>query len=135
MRRARAGERGSMAVEVVILAPVLLSFVLLIVAFGRYVAIKGDVEAAGRDAARAASLEIDFGAAQSAARAAVATGLEDGVDCGTPQVGGSWEPGGEVTVRVRCRVPYDGLGLIGLPGGVDVETISVAPLDPYRRFE
>ena len=46
-----------MAVEVVILAPVLLMFVMLVVAGGRYVSVQGDIEAAARDAARAASLQ------------------------------------------------------------------------------
>ena len=53
-RGCRRDERGSMAVEVVILAPVLLMFVMLVVAGGRYVGVQGDIEAAARDAARAA---------------------------------------------------------------------------------
>ena len=128
------GERGSMAVEVVILTPVLMSFILLIVAFGRFVAINGDIEATARDAARAASMELDFPTARQAAHQTVDAGLEDETSCDAPQVGGDWEPEGEVVVRLRCRVSYHGLGLIGLPGGVHVETVSVAPLDPYRRF-
>ena len=37
----RRDERGSMAVEIVILTPVLMMFVMLIVACGRYVAVQG----------------------------------------------------------------------------------------------
>lgn len=133
--RGGRGERGSMAVEVVILAPVLMAFILLIVAFGRYVAVNGDIEATARDAARAASLETDWAAARQSAAHVVNQGLEDGMSCVQLDMGGSdWRPGGEVVVRLTCRVSYDGLGLIGLPGGVDVDTTSVAPLDPYRRF-
>lgn len=133
--RAGRGERGSMAVEVVILTPVLMSFVLLIVAFGRYVAVTGDIEATARDAARAASMETDSTAARQRAVNVVNAGLEDGMSCAALDMAGTdWQPGGEVVVRLTCRVSYDGLGLIGLPGGVDVETTSVAPLDPYRRF-
>ena len=65
-RRTR-GERGSMAVEVVILTPV-LAFVLLIVACGRYVAVKGEVEATARDAVRAASWSATRGGAGSGVR-------------------------------------------------------------------
>ena len=55
-RRAVDRERGAMAVEVVLLAPVLVAFVILVVAMGRYVSVRGDVEAAARDAARAGSV-------------------------------------------------------------------------------
>src|SRR5690606_5351278 len=51
-------ERGSMAVELVILAPLLMAFVMLIVLVGRFVTVQGDIDAAARDAARAASLQV-----------------------------------------------------------------------------
>ncbi|MFN0284864.1 MAG: TadE/TadG family type IV pilus assembly protein, partial [Kineosporiaceae bacterium] len=76
--RAVRRERGSMAVEVVILTPVLVAFILLVVAFGRYVTARGDVEAVARDAVRAASLERTAGQARAAANAAVAAGLGRG---------------------------------------------------------
>lgn len=135
MRSVRRDEQGSMAVEIVILTPVLMGFVLLIVAFGRYVSIQGDIEATARDAARAASLETSRGAAQQAAHRVVASSLEAKTDCAAPQLGGRWGAGGEVSVSLDCRVSYDGLGLIGLPGSVSIDATSFVPLDPYRRFE
>ena len=129
----RRSQRGSMAVEVVILTPVLLAFVLLIVACGRYVAVKGDMEATARDAARAASLERDLGAAQAAAADVVSSSLEAKTTCQSTGVGGNFVAGGMVTVTLNCNVSYDDLGLIGLPGSVGVRAESSAPLDTYRR--
>lgn len=124
-------DRGSMAVEVVILTPVLVAFFLLVVAFGRYVAVRGDVEAAARDAARAASLERTAGAAQAAANAAVAAVTPGG--CRGVALSGGFVAGGTVTARVTCSVPLGDLGLPGLPGAVTVVGTSAAPLDVYRR--
>jgi Flp pilus assembly protein TadG len=122
-----------MAVEVVILAPVLMMFVMLVVAGGRYVGVEGDIQAAARDAARAAALESTSGAAEQAARATVAASL-DGSDC---QVGynADFRPDGTVSVRITCDVPYGDLALIGLPGHVTIDTESHVRLDPYRRLE
>ena len=130
-RRAR-GERGSMAVEVVILTPVLLAFVLLIVACGRYVAVKGEVEATARDAVRAASLERDAGAAQAAAYDVVSSSLDAELSCSGADLSGDFDAGQLIQVDLRCTVSYDGLGLIGLPGSVAVNGTSSAPLDTYR---
>ena len=124
-----------MAVEVVLLAPVLIAFVLLIVAFGRYVAVRGDIEATSRDAVRAASLEASQGEARAAAAAVVASSLESETQCGAPSLSGTWGPGGEVQVNLNCRVSYSGLGLIGVPGSVGISASSAAPLDPYRRYQ
>ena len=125
-----------MAVEVVILAPVLMAFVLLIVAGGRYVAVKGDMEATARDAARAASLERGYGAAYAAADDVRVRSIDKNTTCQPVDMGGSnFVAGGMVTVRMDCRVSYDGLGLIGLPGSIGVDATSSAPLDCFRRTD
>jgi Flp pilus assembly protein TadG len=129
----RRDSAGSMAVEMVLLTPVLLMFTLLVVAGGRYVGVRGDIEAAARDAARAASLERDLGAATAAAADAATVSLDRSTRCGTPRIGGDFTAGGLVTVRLDCSVPYDGLGLIGLGGSVGVSASGSAPLDTYRR--
>ena len=135
MRRRRhvRDERGSMAVEVVILAPVLLMFAMLVVAGGRYVGVQGDIEAAARDAARAAALENTRGEAEQAARSTVAASL-DGADCRVAY-NADWRPDGSVSVHLTCDVPYDDLGLLGVPGHVTVDAESHVRLDPYRRLE
>ncbi len=133
-RRDARSERGSMAVEIVLLTPVLMAFVILIVMFGRYVAVRGDVDATARDAARAASFENSLPAARQAAAATVRASLDKETTCADIEVNGPFEAGGEVTVVLHCRVSFDGLGLIGVPGSVAVEGSSTVPLDPYRSF-
>lgn len=124
-----------MAVEIVILTPVLMCFVLLIVMFGRYVAVRGDVDATARDAARAASLQTSRSAAEQAALSVVSSSLDDNTTCARPQLTGEWRAGGQITVELDCTVSFDGLGLIGVPGTVGVSGSSSVPLEPYRTFE
>jgi Flp pilus assembly protein TadG len=129
-----ARQRGSMAIEVVILAPVLIAFTLLVVAGGRFVGRQGDVDSAARDAARAASVERTAESAESVAATVAAASLPAGAACDPAAVDTShWAQGGSVGVTIRCQVSYSGLGLVGLPGSARVEGSSVAPLDQFRR--
>lgn len=132
-RRARAADRGSIAVEVTLLAPLMVAFMLLVVAFGRAVAVKGQVEAASRDAVRAASFERSSAAASGAAIRTARAQLDGRADCTGADLGGTFAAGGVITVTLRCKVDYSDLGLIGVPGSLTVESESAAPLDVYRR--
>lgn len=123
-----------MAVELVLLTPLLVAFTLLIVAFGRYVAVRGEVEALSRDAARAASVQRSAAGAAAAVSATVAASRRPGRTCSPASMSGALVPGGNVTVTLSCEVSYAGLGLIGLPGSVTVEASSSAPLETFRRF-
>lgn len=128
------GQRGSMAIEIVLLTPVLIAFTLLVVAGGRFVGRQGDVDSAARDAARAASTQRTADSATAVAREVAAAALPDGAACQPAAVDTSnWAPGGSVGVTIVCRVSYSGLGLIGLPGSARVQGSSVAPLDQFRR--
>lgn len=134
----RGDERGSMAVEFVVLTPVLLLFALIVVAFGRYVDVRGDVDAAARDAARAASYEDTYDAARSAASRMVSISLDlNGAfaDCGGAELGRSdFAPDGMIVVEISCRITLDDLGIIGMPGTVTIESDSAVPLERYREF-
>jgi Flp pilus assembly protein TadG len=131
--RTRADERGSMAVEVVLLVPVLFLFLLLVIVGGRYVSVRADMEAAARDAARAASLERTQGEAESAASAASSAALDGFATCSMSDFDGPFVAGGSVEVEIACDVPNDGLGLLGLSGSVRMTASGAAPLDTYRR--
>lgn len=126
-------QRGSMAVEVVILAPVLVAVMMLVVGFGRYVDRSADVDAMARDAVRAASLQRDHGSASAAAQAIVESSTPPGVSCGQASLGGTFAAGEIITVEVSCKVSFDGLGFIGLPGSATLTGESSAPLDVLRR--
>jgi Flp pilus assembly protein TadG len=131
--RRRRNDRGSMAVEIVLLAPVMMAFILLVVACGRYVGLRGDIEAASRDAVRAASLERSASDAEAAANDVAAASLRNPELCEPVQLTGEFVAGGTITVTVKCDVSYAGLGLIGLPGSRQLSASSSAPLDTYRR--
>ncbi|MBT0772252.1 pilus assembly protein [Kineosporia sp. J2-2] len=131
--RGTSGDTGAMSVEIVLITPVLVAFMLLVVAFGRYVAVRGDVEAASRDAVRAASLERDQGSAAAAAARTANASLGGRWVCETVGLSGDFVAGGTIETELSCRVPVDDLGLLGLPGSVSVRASSSAPLDIYRR--
>ncbi|GAA0399491.1 hypothetical protein GCM10009530_59020 [Microbispora corallina] len=132
--RSERQEQGSMAVEAVVLAPVILLFLLFIVGAGRIVEAKGEVDGAARDAARAASVQRDFGSAQQAAARAARAGL----DCrGGPSVslgGSDWEQGGNVRVEVGCDVDLGSVSGFGFAPTLHMSSTSVVPLERFRRI-
>lgn len=131
-RVGRRSQRGSMAVEVVLMAPVMMAFVVLVVAGGRYVGVRGDIEAAARDAVRAASMAASSDAAIEVANDIAAASLQRPGDCRPAELSGIFAPDETITVTVTCEVSYDGLGLLGLPGSATLTASSSAPVDRYR---
>jgi len=123
-----------MAVEAVLLAPVMLIFLLFIVGAARIVEAKGEIDGAARDAARAASVQRDLG---SAGRAAVQAAR--GLDCnGGPTVnvdGGNWRQGGSVTVVVGCTVDLSAVSGFGFAPSISMSSTSVVPLEQFRRIQ
>jgi Flp pilus assembly protein TadG len=132
--RSERHEHGSMAVEAVLLAPVMLIFLLFIVGAARIVEARGEVDGAARDAARAASIQRDFGAAGSAA---VQTAKE--LDCagGGPSVslsGSDWIEGGSVRVTIGCDVDLSAVSGFGFAPTLHMTGTSVVPLETFRRI-
>ncbi|MFO7250954.1 MAG: TadE/TadG family type IV pilus assembly protein [Actinomycetes bacterium] len=125
-------ERGSMAVETVLLAPVFLLFLLFLVGAGRVVEAQGEVNGAARDAARAASVRRTFAEAQAAAREAAEAVL--GRDC-APRVeldDARWRPGGAAVATVTCELD---LGFLGFGAVRELTGRSVVPIERLRRVE
>lgn len=128
-------DRGSLAIELVILTPVLVLFMAVLVALGRIVEAQGQVDGAARDAARAASIAQDSGNALGDARTAADSDLVGASKCAdTPDVtfGGGTDlaPGGVVNVIVTCRVGLPALSFIGF----QTKTITghaSAPIDTF----
>lgn len=136
LRRSASSERGSMAIEVVGLTPVLVAVLLLVVAAGKYVDRVADVEAVARDAARAATLERTEWEAAAAANRVVNNAqarLYDGATCDDVVIGGTFAAGQTISVTVRCQLPWSGLGFIGLGGSLTIERDAQSPLDQWRR--
>src|SRR6266545_4310595 len=117
-----AGERGSMALELVLLAPVIVLVVWLFGVYALRLAVaNGDVEAAARDAARSASIARTAATARQAAATSAALSLAGSRRvCASVQVAVStanFEAGGPVTVTVACAIRRHQLAPLG-PGGV-----------------
>jgi Flp pilus assembly protein TadG len=122
---APAGQRGSMTVEFVLLAPLLVVLILFLVMAGRLVEAHGQVDGAARDAARAASVARSPSAAQAAADQAVSADVNGW--CSVPVVQG-FAPGSQaVTVRLDCTLDLSFVAF----GSVRVSGYAVAPLDQY----
>lgn len=131
---ARSGDRGMSSIEVVILAPVILLFILVLVAFGQLVDGRGAVDGAARDAARAGSLQRSLTSAMDQAKLAANDDLDGTCVSGTITVHrgpGQFEPGGLFTVIVSCQIR--GLGSLGLDIHKTVTSQASSPLDPFRR--
>jgi len=137
--RRGAADDGNAALELVILAPVLLGLLGLVIAAGRSTIAQGGVDAAARDAARQASISLTPAAAKAAAQASAFAALRyDGLDCvpvvviDTSQFGTSPGQPATVSATVICSVSLTNLALPGLPGSVRLRASFTSPLDVYR---
>lgn len=135
-RRPRRGERGSIAVEVAVLAPAFVFLMLLVVYAGKVSEADGNVERAASDAARAASLRQDPGDATTDAQDTAAANLAAaGVPCLTLTTDvdtDDFTPGGTVTVTVRCEASMEDVTLLGVPGRRTFTATAVEVIDTYR---
>ncbi|MFD9463695.1 TadE/TadG family type IV pilus assembly protein [Streptomyces sp. NPDC060027] len=129
----RRRDRGLSTIEVVILAPVMILFILVLVAFGQLVDGRGALDGAARDAARAGSIQKDHATAIAEARKAAEADLAD--VCSGPvtvtQTSAGFEPDTLFTVEVSCEVR--GLAMLGLDVPTTLEASFSSPLDPFRR--
>lgn len=118
------------------MTPVLVVMLLFIVALGRLTSAKGEIDAASRDASRAAANERSAPAAQSAGfDAATATLRDRGVECRSFSVAvdtSQFRADGIVRATVSCTVGLEGLGGAGLPGARTLTSSFASPVDAYR---
>ncbi|HTJ72640.1 MAG TPA: TadE/TadG family type IV pilus assembly protein [Actinospica sp.] len=129
--RSRCGPttRGSAALELVIIAPVLILLLLFVVAVGRTIDARERVQDAAHSAARAATLAATAPQAEQAASQTAAQALASaGVTCSPMNVTadvGSLAPGSTIAVTVSCRVQAIGISGLELPATVSATFRSV----------
>ena len=136
----RGDSTGSIGLELALIVPVLFVLTGFVVGIGRIAEADGRVEAAARDAARAASLADDGpGARRAAEVAGQATLLVDGLSCRDSRVDlvsytddGPGPGVDRVTVRVSCTASLADLAVPGLPGSSTLQATASSPLDPFR---
>ncbi len=133
------GQRGSLTVELVVLTPVIVLFVLLALGFGRFELAREQVVAAARAAAEAASVVPSAGDAQSAALTAatpiVANQAHSCTQLNVSAETGDFVPGGSVRVIVSCQIEFADLLIPGMPGHAEVQAAVSAPIDPFRSVQ
>lgn len=136
-----SGERGSMSVELVLIAPALALVILLLVA-GARVALAGNaVESAAVAAARDASLSRTTAGAQAGAQLAAQTSVaQSGLACADFSVvvddSGLSVPLGEVgtvSATLSCTLDLTDIALPGLPGTKTITTTASSPVDAFRE--
>ena len=139
MNPRRRNERGSAAVELVLVTPVLIALLLFVVGLGRLAGANGEVQAASRDAARAAANARSPRAAQEAGLSAAAATLQDrGVECRTLSVAidaDEFRADGFVSATVSCTVDLGDLTTIGFPASKTLTSTFTAPVDRYRGVD
>src|SRR5437764_1214235 len=128
-------QRGSAALEITLVTPLLVLILLFVIGLGRLASARGEVDGAARDAARAASITRNPTAAIAAARdAAEATLADRRVTCHHVHVStdtSAFQPGGSVTVDVACDVDLADVA----PAGFGTRTLhghAIAVVDSYR---
>ncbi|WP_406077711.1 TadE/TadG family type IV pilus assembly protein [Micromonospora sp. NBC_00858] len=150
----RSTERGSVSIEVAVLAPAFIALMVLAGVAGRSAVAAEAIDAAAHDAARAASISRNSGTARAEARAAARKQLDwHGLACTNalnPTFSGSvaGKPtsfdaafrsavgqDATVTVEIACVVSFRDISLDAVPGMPIENRITArftSPLDRYR---
>lgn len=133
------GDDGFSTLELVVITPFLLAFVLLVVGFGRVTHGRQLVQQAAAAAARAASLANTPGQAQTAAQQEASADLaQAGISCQSsppPTVDTSqFYAGGQVRVTITCVTNLSDLTVVGFPGHKTLTASATVPLEQYRQF-
>jgi len=131
------GDAGPL--ELVILLPAVLALFGLVVAFGRTTTADNHVEYAARVGARAAVSAQTSGGGSALARDVVVDSLlRAGLSCASGpavSIGGSWVPGGQVTVTVSCTASLADVTKFGLPGSRTLTASATEVIDRTRGGE
>lgn len=132
-------DRGSATVEIVVVTPVLLALLLFAVFLGRLASARDGVDAAARDAARAASIARSSDESEAAGRDAASSALVGrGVTCRRLVVGidsSDFRPDATVTATVTCTADLSDLTLIGVPATRTITARFSEPVDTYRGVD
>ncbi|MEU5874225.1 TadE/TadG family type IV pilus assembly protein [Glycomyces sp. NPDC047369] len=119
---------GSGVVEVVLMSPLVGFIALVIFGAGQIVFDRIATDGAAHAAARAASLELTMGEAQSAAAAAVEASLGDRCTAYSVHLSGDLAPGGTVTATLTCTVDVES----PVWPAQELTSTALSPVDAWR---
>lgn len=139
--RALSNERGSMSVELAILAPAFLLLVGALMLAGRVALAHQDIQEAASQAARAASISRTVDEASNASQAAAQTYLANtamhcqsvSVSNTTSSVSKAAGTPSSVTSSVSCVIQTSDLYLPGMSGTRTVSATATSVVDTYRE--
>lgn len=134
----RRRERGSIAVEMAFLAPVLLLILGLIWAYARVSWANSHLDTGARDAARVATNARSEADAREAAARVVHDATAAVPACQetlTVELTGTFEPGATITVTATCTYAISQIGLPGAPGTMSPSSSFSAVIDQYRGVD
>jgi len=128
-------DKGSASVEMVLITPLLVIFVLFVIFGSRSVESSSDVKHAADQGARAASMVAMSRMPNAARRAVEADLVARRVSCPIPKIDvRTSQDGRTVTVTVSCRADSRGLDLLGVSTR-SMTASSTEVVDRYRTSE
>ncbi|MDX8143286.1 TadE/TadG family type IV pilus assembly protein [Lentzea sp. BCCO 10_0061] len=132
----RRDVRGSAAVELTLVAPLLTLLLLLVVLCGRLAETKLRINDVAHQAARAATLARTSSQAVANAEATANAALASaGISCQALSVStdvNGFKPGSTVTVTVSCSVGLSDLTALGVPGTRTFHSSFSSLVDVWR---
>lgn len=132
-RLTRGDDRGSVAVELVILAPLFGLLLLAVVAVGRVQNGRADIEAAARMAARDLSIARDPTGQLAVVEQAAATTLNVGSpSCRTMSFTAAIGPE-QIDVTVACAADLQDASILPLPGTLTITASATEVRDVHRE--
>lgn len=137
----RHAERGSVSLELAILGPALMMFVVLLIVGGRIALAGQAVQAAADEAARQASIARTQAQATATANTAAALSLsQQDLNCATTRIdvdttGFAIAAGASAQVQatVTCVVDLADVAVPGVPGSHTMTATATSPIDTYRE--
>lgn len=130
-------DQGGAPVELILVAPLLLAFLLLVTFVGRSFSAALAVDSLAHSAARAASLHQDLQHAHGAAEQAVAESVGSwGSACQDPRItlhrtGGETDPATQATVT--CTSERDEFAALGLSPTRHITGTATSVMDTHRE--
>ncbi len=136
-RRERRDRGAADALALVVIAPFIVLFALLIVSLGRSVESRSETQMVAESAAQAAALERSPGAGRAAAQAVADAMLTNPDTCSNPRIDvdpADFRPGGSVAVTISCFATNRGIEGVQ-DGSIEFSTRAVARIDQFRAEE
>ena len=131
--RDRDSERGSVSVELVLLAPIIGVLLVVVVAVGRVENARADIEGAARSAARDLSIARDPLAAIGRVRDATASMVRVGEPGCRQFTFNATIDRTNVAVDISCVADLDQDNILPLPGSMTLSASATEVLDAYRE--